>query len=105
MTKIILTQAGRMVTVVTTLGVMVAVSGCITSRPSVSPLSFAQAPTLTKTSPTKDSEALLAELKGGLLPDGSVGALARQDQLRALSAEYKALESAPGGSPVEWKKF
>lgn len=105
MTNIILTQAGRVVTLTAMLGAMIAVSGCTTTGASVSPLSFAQAPKPTKTSPNKDSEALLAALKGGLLPDGTVGALARQDQLRALSAEYKALESAPGGSPVEWKSF
>ena len=105
MTSINMTQAGRMVTLTTMLGAMIAVSGCTTTGSSVSPLSFAQAPKLTKISPTKNSEALLAELKGGVLPDGTVGRLARQDQLRALSAEYKALESAPGGSPVEWKSF
>jgi len=105
MTKIIWMRAGRAVTLTAMFGALIAVSGCKATGASVSPLSFAQTTKFTRTNAGKGSEALLAELKGGVLPDGAVSGLARQDQLRALSAEYKALESAPGGSPVEWKSF
>jgi surface antigen len=83
------------------LATVFAVSGCTTSGSAVTPLSFA--------SPVKpgnaDSGDLLAALNGGVLPSGAVASLSKTDRLRALEAEYKALESAPGGLPVAWKSF
>ena len=83
------------------LATLVAVSACTTSGSQVSPLSFAN--------PVKPARAnsgeLLSALNGGVLPGGSVSTLSKTDRLRALEAEYKALESAPGGLPVAWKSF
>ncbi|MAY60935.1 MAG: hypothetical protein CML29_01875 [Rhizobiales bacterium] len=83
------------------LTMLVAVSACTTSGSQVAPLSFAN-----PVKPAKaNSGALLSALNGGVLPDGSVATLSKTDRLRALEAEYKALESAPGGLPVAWKSF
>ena len=88
-------------TAVAVLATVFAVSGCATSGGSVTPLSFAN-----PVKPSRaDSNELLAALNGGVLPAGSVSALSKTDRLRALEAEYKALESAPGGLPVAWKSF
>ncbi|MEI2297588.1 hypothetical protein [Ensifer sp. MJa1] len=48
------------------------------------------------------STAYIAALQGGVigrLADLDIGTSDRQ---RALEAEYRALEAAPGGQPVEW---
>lgn len=48
------------------------------------------------------SNPLLRALNGGLIGT-SVGAeLNRADRARALEAEYRALEYAPAGKPVDW---
>jgi Surface antigen len=78
------------------LGILI-IAGCSTTGPAVAPLSFAKTP-----APNK-AEAILAALNGGVLPQQVVSSLSASDRLRALEAEYKALESAPGGLPIEWK--
>lgn len=105
MTAIMITKVGRLAGLAAICSVVIAVAGCTRTGPSVSPLSFAQASKIERGNQPMNSEALLAELNGGVLPKGSIGSLAQSDRLRALSAEYKALESAPFGSPVEWKSF
>jgi surface antigen len=75
-----------------------AVAGC-TGTGNVRPLSFApvSAPKVA------GSDSILAALNGGILPqDASVG-LTGPDRLRALEAEYQALEKAPLGQVVAWK--
>lgn len=73
------------------------IAGCTTTGSGVAPLSFAS------TASENRSEAILAALNGGVLPRETVSSLSSSDKLRALEAEYKALESAPGGLPIEWK--
>lgn len=74
-----------------------ALSGCVTGGSGVKPLGFAASPA------PSQAEAILAALNGGVLPADGIAALSNSDRLRALEAEYKALESAPGGLPIEWK--
>ena len=93
MNKQIAKTSGRLGALV---GLLV-LAGCVTGGSGVKPLSFAS------TAPPNRSEAILAALNGGVLPQQTVGALSSSDRLRALEAEYKALESAPGGLPIEWK--
>lgn len=51
----------------------------------------------------KKSEPILSALHGGVLPKPALATMSESDRLRALEAEYLALESAPGGLPIEWK--
>ncbi|MBW3098676.1 hypothetical protein KY465_15435 [Pseudohoeflea sp. DP4N28-3] len=77
-------------------------AACQSSSSSFTPLSYA------KPQPAASpagSNALLAALNGGILPSTAVASLTSQDRLRTLEAEYKALESAPGGLPVKWTSF
>jgi surface antigen len=81
------------------LALAVIASGCATSttgRSSSLPLAFAQ---MSSSSP---EDMYLKALHGGLI--GQVGnvALTDDDRETALRAEYKALESAPGGQSVPW---
>ncbi|WP_245304392.1 hypothetical protein [Hoeflea olei] len=48
-------------------------------------------------------DALLVSLNGGILPKSAVTGLSKPDQVRALQAEYQALEKAPLGQKVAWK--
>jgi len=87
---------------VTRFGTMVllavAVAGCAATG-SVQPLAFAPA----ATQKVADSDAILAALNGGILPPAAADGLAGPDRLRALEAEYQALEKAPLGQVVAWK--
>jgi surface antigen len=59
--------------------------------------------TLGLLSPTKASPSapFIKALDGGII--GRTGVkLSDSDQQRALEAEYRALEAAPGGQPVAW---
>ena len=79
-------------------GLSASVAGC-TSMGGAGPLAFGpvQAPRI------GGSDAILVSLNGGLLPQETIGSLGAPDQLRALSAEYEALEKAPLGQKVAWK--
>lgn len=79
-------------------GLLAAVAGC-TSIGAVKPLSFGpvSAPKI------GGSDAILVSLNGGILPKEAVNSLSKPDQLRALAAEYQALEKAPLGQTVAWK--
>lgn len=95
--------SARRLGMIAPLAVIAGLTGCATSGGSVVPLPYASAEKQAR--PAAGSEQLLAALHGGLLPAASLQHLSRSDRLRALEAEYKALESAPGGLPVEWKSF
>ncbi len=49
------------------------------------------------------SEAYISALEGGLVSRASGVTLSAADRQRALEAEYRALEAAPGGQPVVWQ--
>ncbi len=49
------------------------------------------------------SQTYLAALQGGIIGRLQVEDLSKADRQRALEAEYRALEAAPGGQPVAWK--
>lgn len=74
------------------------VAGC-TSMGGAQPLSFGPV----QTPKVGGSDAILVSLNGGLLPPEAIGGLSTPDQLRALSAEYQALEKAPLGQKVAWR--
>ena len=78
--------------------ISVAVAGC-TSAGSVRPLSFGPV----TTPKIGGSDAILSALNGGILPQTAIGGLTGPDQLRALEAEYQALEKAPLGQKIAWK--
>ncbi|KGF68218.1 hypothetical protein LL06_17770 [Hoeflea sp. BAL378] len=74
------------------------VAGC-SATGGVRPLSFGPS------TPPRigGSDALLVSLNGGILPQTAVIGLSKPDQLRALEAEYQALEKAPLGQKVAWQ--
>ncbi len=45
----------------------------------------------------------IAALQGGLVSRNTAAQLSKADMQRALEAEYRALEAAPGGQPVVWQ--
>ncbi|MCR6498893.1 hypothetical protein MUO32_07620 [Shinella sp. CPCC 101442] len=45
----------------------------------------------------------ISALQGGLVSRNSAAQLSKADMQRALEAEYRALEAAPGGQPVVWQ--
>ncbi|MFB2551024.1 hypothetical protein [Ensifer soli] len=60
--------------------------------------------TLSTVSTASASQSYIAALQGGVvsrLPGGMT--LGNADRQRALEAEYRALEAAPGGQPVTWQ--
>jgi len=48
------------------------------------------------------SAPYIAALQGGIVARSGIE-MGKNDQQRALEAEYRALEAAPGGQPVLWK--
>ena len=81
----------------------VLLSGC-TGSGGVKPLSFGPiaAPVSADPQPA-GSDAILGALNGGILPAQAASTMSRADRLRALEAEYQALEKTPGGQTVAWK--
>jgi surface antigen len=75
-----------------------AVAGC-TGTGTVRPLSFAPV----STPNPAGGDSILAALNGGILPQDAASGLKEPDRLRALEAEYQALEKAPLGQVVAWK--
>ncbi len=75
--------------------------GCTTVGGGSTATAFLPVPSI-KTQSEK-STAILAALNGGLLPPTVLAMLSDSDRLRALEAEYRALESSPGGQAVTWK--
>lgn len=45
----------------------------------------------------------ITALQGGLVSRNGAAELSKADMQRALEAEYRALEAAPGGQPVVWQ--
>ncbi|WP_069059392.1 hypothetical protein [Sinorhizobium sp. RAC02] len=45
----------------------------------------------------------ITALQGGLVSRNTATQLSKADMQRALEAEYRALEAAPGGQPVVWQ--
>ncbi len=45
----------------------------------------------------------ITALQGGLVSRNTAAQLSKADLQRALEAEYRALEAAPGGQPVVWE--
>ncbi|MDO9417990.1 hypothetical protein [Pararhizobium sp.] len=61
---------------------------------------------LGKTAPSAQearSAGYIAALQGGVVARAGGANLSKADQQRALEAEYRALEAAPGGQPVTWE--
>ncbi|MDP2121751.1 MAG: hypothetical protein Q8K28_17785 [Hoeflea sp.] len=79
-------------------GLSATVAGC-TSVGGARPLAFGpvEAPRI------GGGDALLVSLNGGLLPPETIRSLGTPDQMRALAAEYEALEKAPLGQRVAWR--
>ena len=61
--------------------------------------------TATTGGPVKPTGAgiYITALQGGLVSRNSATELSKADMQRALEAEYRALEAAPGGQPVVWQ--
>ncbi len=49
------------------------------------------------------SSSYIAALGGGIVSREANLSLSKADRQRALEAEYRALEAAPGGQPVVWQ--
>lgn len=49
------------------------------------------------------SQSIVAAMGDGLVGGAFVSPLGEKDRLRALEAEYRALEYAPAGQPVAWR--
>lgn len=82
--------------------VLVMLSGCAQTS-GVRPLSFGPvaSPEKNSTRPA-GSDAILEALNGGILPQEAASTLSRAERLRAMEAEYQALEKTPGGQSVAW---
>lgn len=50
----------------------------------------------------KTSASFIAALNGGVISRAEGLSLSKANRQRALEAEYRALEAAPGGQPVVW---
>ena len=72
-----------------------------TGTGTVRPLAFAPV----STPKVAGSESILAALNGGILPEDAAKGLTGPDRLRALEAEYQALEKAPLGQVIAWKSL
>ncbi|MCY0094455.1 hypothetical protein [Hoeflea ulvae] len=79
------------------VGISAAVAGC-TATGRARPLAFGPV----TTSSSAGSGAILTALNGGILPQGASSSLTQPDRLRALEAEYQALEKTPLGQKVAW---
>jgi surface antigen len=49
------------------------------------------------------SASYIAALGGGIIGEETGLSISKADRQRALEAEYRALEAAPGGQPVVWQ--
>ncbi|MFP5075719.1 hypothetical protein ACLE20_00260 [Rhizobium sp. YIM 134829] len=58
---------------------------------------------LASTGRLANSATYIAALQGGIIAKGAGQSLSSADRQRALEAEYRALEAAPGGQPVIWQ--
>jgi surface antigen len=84
--------------IVLILLVAVAVSACTTTR---GPSGSGGASGLLASAKPSSSGRYIKALEGGII--GRTGVkISDSDQQRALEAEYRALEAAPGGQPVVW---
>ena len=52
---------------------------------------------------SRDAAVYITALQGGLVSRNAATELSKADMQRALEAEYRALEAAPGGQPVVWQ--
>jgi surface antigen len=73
------------------------VAGCISAN-SPKPLAFAS---ITRPA-VASSDTILGALNNGILPQSAVNGLSKPEKLRALEAEYQALEKTPLGQKVAW---
>ncbi|MCA1489721.1 hypothetical protein [Sinorhizobium alkalisoli] len=78
----------------------VTLAGCATSSGSRGTAAAALAPTTTR---SVSSSTYIEALQGGIIARLSGVDLGKSDRQRALEAEYRALEAAPGGQPVLWE--
>jgi surface antigen len=58
---------------------------------------------LLSTGGPKGPAVYITALQGGLVSRNTAAKLSNADVQRALEAEYRALEAAPGGQPVVWQ--
>ncbi|QRM54767.1 hypothetical protein [Sinorhizobium sp. BG8] len=56
-----------------------------------------------RSSTPANSGVYISSLQGGLIDRSKVASISSADRQRALEAEYRALEAAPGGQPVVWQ--
>jgi len=52
---------------------------------------------------SRGAAVYITALQGGLVSRNAATQLSKADMQRALEAEYRALEAAPGGQPVVWQ--
>lgn len=78
------------------LAATLALAGCKTTGSGTG--SIAPKPAVTA---TNGSTGFITALQGGIVARSGV-TLSNSDKQRALEAEYRALEAAPGGQPVAW---
>ncbi|WP_394690008.1 RT0821/Lpp0805 family surface protein [Hoeflea sp.] len=82
--------------------VLAMLAGC-TKTSAIAPLSFGPVTeSASATAKPAGSDAILEALNGGILPQDAASTLSRAERLRALEAEYQALEKTPGGQSVAW---
>lgn len=79
---------------------VLALAGCATSNPGTVVGGFAGQPTRPATAPA--SQAIVQAMGGGLVGSIAGEGLSRGERLRAIEAEYRALEHTPVGQTVTW---
>lgn len=75
----------------------VLLSGCGTAARKAPGMAALASPT-----PVATSQTYIAALGTGVIGRNAAADLSKADRVRALEAEYRALEAAPGGQPVVW---
>lgn len=76
----------------------VALAGCSTTSGGQAAAGLGASAT-----PKVSSTTYIAALQGGVIGRLSNLDIGTSDRQRALEAEYRALEAAPGGQPVNWQ--
>jgi len=83
------------------LGAALVLGGCMSGDGSSASVVGGFAPSAGGTG--NRAQTILAAMGDGLVGSAFASPLAERDRLKALEAEYKALEYTPAGQPVAWK--
>lgn len=88
--------------VIVLTGSLFAIAACTTTHVTKTNYAEENGASIGGQAATDVSNPLLRALNGGLIGGSVADQLNRADRAKALEAEYRALEYAPGGKAVDW---